>query len=448
MEIEFCAVSGYSEVGRNMTAIRVGDEVVIIDMGVSIQALATYEKEKDTNGSVRALNVEQLMDIQAVPDDRRIEDWRSLVKAIALGHGHYDHIAATQHLAAKYNCPIIGTPFTLQILRSILKDEDVRLPNKFISVEPDESIKISENITIEFISVTHSTLQCSIVVIHTPNGSIVYGNDFKFDNDPVLGPKTNYKRLNELGKEGNVLALVVECMNGLIEGKTPSERVAKELLKQVLLETDTKGKAIFVTTFASQFARIKSILEYGKKLNRKVIILGRSMLKYNQAAESLSLVNFSKDAQIVGYGGHRRKMLKEVDKNRGKYLVITTGSQGEPGSVLDKIVNKLLPFNFNEGDLIVFSCRTIPVPMNIANRNLLEAMLKTHKVRIFTDVHSSGHGGKEDIRDFINMVKPKAIIPSQGTIAMEISIAKMAEEMGYSLKENIHLLSDGQRIKF
>ncbi|MBI2148573.1 RNase J family beta-CASP ribonuclease [Candidatus Woesearchaeota archaeon] len=445
MDVEVCTLSGYEDVGRNMTAVRIDDEVIILDMGVSIQAISTYEREE---GSTKILSSHQLMDIKAIPDDRKIDDWKNMVKAIVLGHGHYDHIAAVQFLAGKYKCPIIGSPYTLQVLKSILKDEDIKIPNKFMAVDLDDTIKISDNIKIELISMSHSTLQCAMVVVHTPKGIVLYANDFKFDNDPVLGEKPNYKRLNEIGKEGNLLVLIVECINGLVEGKTPSEKIARELLKEVLLETDTKGKAVFVTTFASNIARIKSAIEFGKKMGRKVVILGRSMFKFNEAAESLDLVNFSRDAEIIGYGGQRRRKLKEIDGNRGKYLVITTGSQGEPGSVLDKIVNKQLPFSFKEGDIVVFSCRTIPVPMNIANRDNLENALKLNKVRIFTNVHSSGHAGLEDIRDFITMVKPKNIIPSQGTRSMEDSVAKMAEGLGYKLGENIHLVSDGQRLKF
>ena len=116
-------------------------------------------------------------------------------------------------------------------------------------------------------------------------------------------------------------------------------------------------------------------------------------------------------------------------------------------SVLDKIVTKQLPFTFNEGDIIVFACRTIPVPMNIANREQLESTLKANKVRIFTNVHSSGHASKEDIRDLINITKPKHLIPSQGEPAMETSVAKMAETENYVMGKTLHLLSDGQRIR-
>ncbi len=445
MEIGLCAVSGYSEVGRNMTAIRVGEEVVIVDMGISIQAIATYEKEKEGN-LVRALSSDQLIGIGAIPNDKKIEDWKPLVKAIVLGHGHYDHIAAVQYLAAKYKCQIIGTPYTMQVLKSMLKDDDIKLPNKLTVLDLDDKIKISDNITVELISMSHSTLQCAMVAVHTPEGSILYANDFKFDNTPILGEKPNYKRLKEIGSDGNLLLLVVESINALEQGKTPSESVAREMLKDVILETESKNKVIFVTCFSSNIARIKSIIEFGKKIKRKVVVMGRSMVKYVGSAEALGLVKFSKDIELVGFGGHRRNMLKRIDADRGKYLVVTTGSQGEPGSVLDKILNKQLPFTFKEEDIVIFSCRTIPVPMNIANRENIENVLKLNKVRIFKNIHASGHAAIEDTKDFISMVKPKNIIPSQGDIAMETAVAKLAEDMGYVIGKNIHLLKDGQRL--
>ena len=422
-------LGGLGEVGRNMMLLEYEKAILIIDMGFRMP-------EEDMPG------VDYI-----VPNTSYLRGKEKNIVGVVFTHGHYDHIAAVQYLAAKYKCQIIGSPYTIQVLRSILKDEEVKIPNKFTVLDLDDTLKISENISIELISMSHSTLQCAMVAVHTPDGIILYANDFKFDNTPVLGEKPNYKRLKELGDNNSVLLLIVECVNGLVEGKTPSERVARELLKDVLLNTDSKGKAIFVTSFASNIARIKSAIEFGKKLERKIVILGRSMYKFILSAEALDLVKFSKEAEIVGFGKQRIRKLKEINSNREKYLVICTGSQGEPNSVLDKIVNKQLPFSFQDGDIIIFSCRTIPVPMNIANRDNLENMLKVHKVRIFKDIHSSGHGAKEDIREFISMVKPKIIIPSQGDLNMETSVAKLCEDLGYSIGANVHLLTDGKRLK-
>lgn len=441
MEIEICTVGGFQEVGKNMTAIRVGDEVIIIDMGIYLPAIINYEGE-----DWHTLSSAQMIGLGAIPDDREIEAWQKNVKAIVLGHCHLDHIAGVPYLASKYRASIYGTPFTLEVLKTILDDEKVNLANKLKPVHTGKKIEITKNISIELINVTHSTLQSAMIAVHTPRGIILYANDFKFDNHPVLGKKPDYERLTELGNEG-VLCLIVESLYAEKDMKTPSEKVARELLKDVLLGVDNKGKAVFVATFASHLARLRSAIDFGKKMNRKVVFLGRSMGKYISSAEHVNLVQFSKEAEIAGYKGQISRILKNVNAHRDKYLVICTGSQGEPGSILDKLIKKQLPFNFKEGDHVVFSCKTIPSPLNIENRANLEGALKKEKVRLFLDIHQSGHAAREDLRDFINMVKPQNIIPAHGEEHMEEALARLAEEMGFEENTQIHLMKNGDKIK-
>lgn len=443
MEIELCAVSGYTEVGKNMTAVRIDDEVVIVDMGIDIGSLATQELE---NG-VKVLSTDQLIDIGAVPDDRKIADWKHKVKAIVLGHCHLDHIASVRYLAAKYKAPIIGSPYTIEVLKVLLKDDEIRLPNRLVKMELDNKMKISNNIELELVTVTHSTLQCAVVVLHTKEGMIVYGNDFKFDDEPVFGPKTNYRRLKEIGDSGNVIALVMESMYANKQGHTPGESKAKQLLNDTILEKNHKGRAIFVTMFSSHITRIKSAIEIGEKLKRKVVILGRSMMKYIHAAENIGLVKFSSRAEICGYGSHRKRMLRDINNARDKFFVICTGGQGEPGSILDKILNKQLPFTFKDHDWVIFSCSTIPQPVNIANRERLEKILITNNVEIFKDLHVSGHAYAEDLKNMIKLIKPKHVIPSQGEKEKLITLAGYAEEMGYELNKTVHLMQNGERLK-
>ncbi len=441
MSVEICTVGGFSEVGRNMTAVKVDDDVVLLDMGIFLPAIVGLESE---DGG-RNVSAAKMIEIGAIPDDRVIEGWRSQVKGIIFGHAHLDHIAAAPYLASRYKCPIYGTPFSLEIIKSILHDEEQKLPNKFITVNPNSSFKLTPKITVEFIGITHSTLQCSMIALHTPYGIVLYACDFKFDNTPVLGDKPNYKRLQELGQEG-VLMLLVECLYAHKEMKTPSEKVAKEMLQDVLFGVENKGKAVFVTTFGSHLPRIKTVVEAGKKLKRKVVILGRSMGKYIGAAEKLGLVHFSRDIELATYKGHMKKILHEVEQNRGKYLVLCTGSQGEPGSILDKILSGELPFNFSEEDHVIFSCKTIPAAINIANREAMEARLKKNKVRIFTEIHVSGHAAREDLRDFINMVKPKHIIPAHGDAQMKEALGNLAVEMNYEIGKNVFLMTNGQKV--
>ncbi len=444
MEIEICAVSGYEEVGKNMTAVRVDDEVVILDMGIDVSVLAQQESEE---GNIRVLSTQQLIDIGAVPNDNKISDWKNKVKAIVLGHCHLDHISSVQFLAAKYKAPIIGSHYTIEVLKETLRDDDIMLPNKFIKMNLDTKMKISENITVELITVTHSTLQCAIVALHTSEGIIVYGNDFKFDENPTMGHKTNYKRLKELGSSGDVLCLITESMYANREGHSPSESEAKEMLRKVLLEDDHTGKAIFITMFSSHIPRIKSTIELCRKLRRKIVVVGRSMAKYIEAARKTRLFNVPGKIHVCKYGNHRRFMLKEVDSRRDKYAVICTGGQGEPGSILDKIINKQLPFTFREGDRVMFSCSVIPTPVNKANRERLEKLLELNKVKIYRDLHSSGHGFSEDIKDFIKMVKPKHFIPSQGEEIQLNAALKLAESLDYKLGYNLHLLKNGERLR-
>ena len=444
MDIEICAVSGYEEVGKNMTAVRINDEVIILDMGIDVSILAQQESEE---GNIRVLSTQQLIDLGAVPDDNKISEWKSKVKAIVLGHCHLDHISSVQFLAAKYKCQIIGSPYTIEVLRESLHDEKVMLPNKLTKVELDSKIKISNNITVELIRVTHSTMQCAIIALHTPDGVLLYGNDFKFDNNPILGPKTNYQRLKELGDSGKVLSLITESMYAHRPGHTPDEAVAKEMLSKVLLENNFEDKAIFVTMFSSHITRITTAIELGRKIKRKIIILGRSMGKYIESAERAHIAHITEKVQLCKFGNERKNMLREIEANRGKYLVICTGGQGEPGSILDKIVNKALPFNFKDHDAVIFSCSTIPQPINMANRERLEKILLANKVQIFTNIHVSGHGSHDDIKEFITMVKPKHVIPSQGERFKLDIVVKMCEDMGYKFNKTVHIIKNGERLK-
>ncbi len=439
MEVEICAVGGYSEVGKNMTAIRIDDDVIIADIGLFLEPLVVAQ----TGEEQQPQSAMHLMKIGAIPDDSVLEKWRSKVRAIVLGHAHLDHIGAVQYIAAKYRAPIMGSPYAVAILRSLLQDNEVRLPNPIKAIPFTKEIQVSTNIRIELINITHSTLHCSIVAIHTPKGIILYATDFKLDNTPVLGPKPNYKRLQEIA--GNVKLLIVECLYSGKEAKTPSEIVAREMLQDIMLNMKNQGNAIFVTTFASHLPRIKSIIDFGNKLKRRVVILGRSMGRYINAAENLNLVQFSQGAKIVPFSGDVRRVLEEVNRNRGKYVVVCTGNQAEPGSILDKILNKKLNFHFKEDDQVIFSCKTLPVPSNILNREAMEKKLKDMKVRIFTDVHSSGHSSKEDLREFIELLRPEHIVPCHGNRAMELSFEKLSTELGYVTGKNVHLLEDGAK---
>ncbi len=437
MTVEICTVGGYGEIGRNMTAIKVDDEVIICDMGIHLENYIRFTEDED----ISKFTKEELIAENAVPDISVIKGWKNMVKAVIPTHAHLDHIGAIPFLSDEFRAPILCTPFSAAVVKAILKDEKIRIKNRIIEVNPNSRYTISDNITIEFINITHSTPQTVMVAIHTKYGAIIYANDFKFDMSPVLGQKANIERLKELGKEG-VLCLIVDSTYAYDARKMPSESVAKQMLKDVMLGTDAKGKAILITTFSSHLARLKTIIELGKKLKRKIIFLGRSLSKYVNAGEDIGIIKFKKDIELVGYGNKIEKRLNKIeDKDRGKYLIVLTGHQGEPKAVLSKIAAGKMNFKLKPEDHVIFSCATIPTETNIENRKKLEEMLKQSKVRIFKDIHVSGHAAREDLRDLFNFTRPEHIIPAHGEKFMTEALKDLAEEMGFS---KVHLVDDGE----
>ncbi len=441
MDIKLCSVGGYNEVGKNMTALRVGDEVIILDMGFFLPSLISFEEGEIPR---KDLGAKELIKAGAIPDDSVLESWRDKVKAIAFSHAHLDHVGASLYLSNKYNAPLLGTRFTLEVLKAMAQDEGITLKNELKVLNPNSVYEVSKNIKIEFINMTHSTLQTVMIAVHTPKGVILYANDFKFDNHPVIGKKPNYDALKSL--QGDVLALIVDSLYAPGEWKTPSEKVAREMLKDIMLGTSNERHAIITTTFASHLARLKSIIDFSRALDRKVVFLGRSLAKYTFAAERAEILNYSKKVEILSYRRQMEKRLKKIEKDRDKYVIVCTGNQGEPRSALVRMASGQLPFKFLPEDHVIFSCKTIPVEANLNNRALLESKLKHKKARIFTDIHSSGHPGREDLRDLVDMVKPKHIFPVHGNATQDKAMADLAVEMGYKKDKNVHLMKNGNHI--
>ncbi|MCK4669954.1 MAG: RNase J family beta-CASP ribonuclease [Nanoarchaeota archaeon] len=441
MAIEICAVGGYNEVGKNMTAVKVGDDVVILDMGVQLD---NYIKVQDEREGADLMDAKALIRNNAIPNDKVLEKWKDKVKLIICTHAHLDHIGALPYLAEKYDCPIMGTPYTIEVLKTICRENKQKLKNPLKPLNKNSKHKISENITVEFISVTHSTPQTVLLALHTKEGAILYANDYKFDMFPVLEKKTNFNRLKELE---NVRVLIVESLYANEAMKMPSESVAKAMLKDVILGTSSEGRAIIISTFSSHLARLSSIIKYSKQLNRKIMFVGRSLAKYVEAGEKINIINFTKDVEVAKYGSEIKRKLKKVEKERDKYVIVSTGHQGEPKAALTRIADDEFDFKLQKGDHIIFSCRVIPAPINMANRKALEKKLDKKQVRMFKDIHVSGHGAREDLRDLMAFTKPGHIIPTHGDIKLRKALADLAVSIGYKLKKNVHLLKNGQKIK-
>jgi ribonuclease J len=439
-------IGGYNEVGKNMTAIDLGEDVIVFDCGLFLPPVVELEEAE------KIYSERKLKSIGAIPSDNLLDKagLTSKVRAIIPSHAHLDHIGGIPWLAYRYNADIIGTPFTMEVLKSILKDEKIFLKNKLKTVQPNSFCYIqgkNRKYKLDFINITHSTIQCSMLALHTPEGVVLYSNDFKFDNSPVLGKKPNWEKLKEVAKEG-VKVLIVDSLYSGDNRKTASEKVARTLLEDVLFTTTNENSGLFVTTFSSHIARLKSIVEFGKKLDRKIIFLGRSLNKYVSAATRADLCPFRKDIEIATYRNQLEKKLKLVEKDRGKYMVVCTGHQGEPGSILDRIARNKLHFKFRENDHLLFSSSVIPTKQTIENREQLDNRLKKRRVRMFSNLHVSGHAGREDLRDFINMINPEHIMPAHGEHRLIEPLIELAEELGYKNGKNAHLINDGQKLEF
>ncbi len=438
--INITAVGGYGEVGRNCTAVQVDGATVLIDLGLHLDRYIKYTEDEEEE--VHDVSPKALMEAGAIPDLSTVRDWEKSIRAIVLSHAHLDHIGAAPFLTKKFaGIPIYGSAYTIAVLKELLKDKEIELDQELHVVPAHKRVRLAENIELELFPVTHSTPDTMLVVLHTSEGSIVYANDFKIDNHPTLGKPIEIQPLERM--KTHVLALICECLNAPHSAKTASESVAREMLREVLLETKTSKKAIFVTTFSSHIARLQSIVEAAKALDRKPVFLGRSLAKYIYAAKDAGIVDLTKDAQIIKYGSHVKRFLKTVDRP-WRYMFIGTGHQGEPKAILSKIVDEGL-FKFQPEDIVVFSCHVIPVPMIEANRKHLEEKLKRLHLRVFVDVHVSGHSSREDLREFIGILEPKYLIPSHGDPTMTQAFVELAKEQGYP-NERIYALREGDRI--
>ena len=441
MTIEVIAVGGYEEIGKNMTAVKVNEDVIIFDMGIHLDRLHIHE---DTD--ISRMHSLDLIERGVIPDDTLMREVDGKVRAIICTHGHLDHIGAIAKLAHRYEAPIIATPYTLALIEKTIKGErKFKVNNPLKVLNPSEKLQISPNITLEFVRTTHSIPQTITAALHTSEGVVIYANDFKFDNHQMVSPPPDYRRFRELGKKGVKVAIMdTTNIKEKQESRTHSEKIARDLLKDVLKGPLEERKGLIVTTFSSHIERIQAITKIAEKSRRKVVLLGRSMERYCSLAESMGILTLPRNVSVYGNSKSINKALARANENRTKYLLLVTGHQGEPDALLPRIANNKTNFEIRPGDNVIFSASTIPNPMNLANRDLLDRRLKARGARIFNNLHVSGHAGPEDLRDFINMLSPQHLIPAHGDLSHLAAFVELAEEEGYKLGNDVHLLRNGQ----
>ena len=443
-------MGGSDEAGKNMFGFQTSeDEIILCDIGLHLSNLVKH------NDAVDKMSVSELVEKGIVADPIMLEKQKDKVKAIIVSHAHLDHVGGIQYLASKFNCPIYATPFTIEVLKVLMKSSRIvqePLKNKFIKVNVNSSINLPSGTKIEFINVTHSIPQAAIIAIHPAKTKdcIMYANDFKFDNRPGLGQRTNYERLREIDANEDIRMLVVDTVRSNRKRKTLSEIVVKEMLRDVFIETDIMGtQGIVITTFASHITRLKSIMELTQELGRKLVFVGRSLGKYCKAAKNSGIIDFKEKDVIICEGpAETNKWLDRVNKNKKDYVVVCTGHQGEDNAVLSRIAEGRTPFELKEDDKIVFSSEVIPTQVNIEQSQVLAAKLDGFRCKVYRDIHVSGHASRDDLKDFLTMVHPAKIVPVHGDVRLKEGAVELAEELGYEEGKTLLMLPNQVVVDF
>ncbi|MBC5792502.1 MAG: MBL fold metallo-hydrolase [Nanohaloarchaea archaeon] len=431
-------IGGYEEVGRNMTAVEVDGEAVIFDMGFEMEEVI------NADGEVDQMTTNQTLETGAIPIDEVLYENDVEVKAIIIGHGHLDHVGAIPKLAGAYDAPIVCTPYTKKIVENNIEGDRKNIDNDVIGVEKGEDYSVSENLDLEFMHVNHSIPQATLSLLKTPEGGVVYGNDMKIDYSPVIEETTDIERLKSAGEEG-VKLMIPGTTNVCDEGRCRSEKSVEQELEDVMNSCYANGGAVVMSTFSSQISRLNSIIDANNG-RRRIAFVGRSLKEYTQAAEELGLIDLS-EVEVVSYFDEVQDLMNRVSGNKDEWLIVATGNQGEPGAQMDKLATGQYPFDFEKGDHVIFSSRTIPTPPTEANRYNLEKKLKEKGVRVYPGVHTSGHAKKEDHRDFINHLQPDNIVPSHGTIQKLGDYVELARQEGYTLEDDVFIGENGRVIE-
>lgn len=370
-----------------------------------------------------------------IPDFTYLETIRHKLKGLVLTHGHEDHIGAVPFLLREFDLPVYGTPFTLGLIRNKLSEHSDVKTNKFHSFEPSDRFVVGD-FELEAMFVNHSIVGACALAVHTPYGAIVHLTDWKIDHTPVAGPTTDLKRFSKLGKEG-VIALFSDSTNAEQPGATISE---KEVIKRITKICSAHKGRILVTLFASNILRVQELGRLAKKLGRKLALVGRSMKNNTELARSLSILSFD-GVELIDIEETR-------DMDPAKVMVLVTGSQGEERSALSRMAfNQFKLFKLGEGDLVLFSSKTIPgnetsvfTVIDHLYRRGTEVIYKAA-----SEIHTSGHAKRDEMAEAIKRLHPRYFVPIHGEYRHLVKHIELAVETGVN-KDRALLIENGQTL--
>jgi ribonuclease J len=413
-------LGGLGEFGMNMLVLRLGDDIIVIDAGMMFP-----ESE--------LLGVDLV-----IPDISYLKQNRAKVRAIVLTHGHEDHIGALPYILRDLNVPIYGTRFTLALVKKRLEEAGLLDSTTLREVMPGRTIEIGPY-EIEFVSVTHSTLDCVALAIRTPLGVIVHTGDFKIDQTPVDKASFDLHTLAKYGREG-VLALFSDSTNVERPGFTPSERAVVPRIEDLCRSAPRR---VILSCFASSIHRIQQVIDIAARVNRKVAFVGRSMIDNVEIAHSLGLLQIP-DGMVV-----RPQDIRGFDPKR--LVILASGSQAEPMSSLSRIaVDNHRHVSVEENDTVILSARIIPGNEKPIFR-MLDHMFRRRALVYYDNsggmIHVSGHASQEEQKLILQLVKPRYFVPVHGEYRHLFRHAALAHQLG-AVSAEILLLEDGQAVEF
>lgn len=420
-EVAVFAIGGLHEIGRNMYCVQYQDEIVIMDCGIKFP-------EDDLLG----INY-------VISDYSYLVKNREKIKALVVSHGHEDHIGGIPFLLEKIpEIPVYATPFALALIKSKCEEHGI-LDRTELHEEHEDTVLTFDKLKVTFFRTTHSIPDTLGIAVHTPLGAVVFTGDFKFDLTPVMNqPAPNFQRMAQLGEEG-VLALLSDSTNAEVPQFTKSERFVASSLHNII--TGIEGRIIFAT-FASNLYRVSTAIQAAIDTGRKVAIFGRSMENGIQNGIDLGYLDVPEglivDAEAIN------SLPPE------KVMLLCTGSQGEPLAALSRIANgthrqiKLKPH-----DTVIFSSNPIPgntLSVNQLINKLMEGGANVVHGRV-NNVHTSGHGGQEELKLMVELTKPKYMIPVHGEYRMQVVHSHLAQQTGVPA-ENTFVLKNGEVVCF
>ncbi|MDR6224233.1 ribonuclease J [Desmospora profundinema] len=419
-KLSIFALGGLDEIGKNMYVVRYGDDIVVIDSGLMFPE-------------------EEMLGIDVViPDITYLVENRDKVRGILLTHGHEDHIGGLPYILKQLQVPIYGTKLTMGLVEHKLREAHLLNQTKRIVINNRSEIKLG-SVKATFFRVNHSIPDAVGICLETPEGNVVHTGDFKFDMTPINGLEADIHKMAEIGKEG-VLCLLSDSTNAERPGFTGSERTVGEGLENLFRKAKQR---VIVATFASNLHRIQQVVDAAEQHNRKLAVIGRSMVNVVNIGMELGYLRVPPDL-----------LIEPDDINRlpaHKVAVMSTGSQGEPMSALTRMAHgshrkiEILP-----GDTVILAATPIPGNEKSVARTVNQLFRVGANVVYSNNseegVHVSGHGSQEDLKLMLNLMKPQFFIPIHGEHRMLRAHGQLAESVGVR-PENIFIADNGDAVE-